>query len=82
MEVSTIGLDLAKNVFLAHGVDAKGVVVLRKKLRRNKVVAFFSAVSPCLVGMEVCASAHHWVRELAGLGHQLKLMPPACVKAV
>ena len=80
MQVTTIGLDLAKNVFQVHGVDADGGVVVRKKLRRLDIVAFFSALSPCLVGMEACASAHHWARELTGLGHEVKLMAPSYVK--
>jgi len=80
MQVITIGLDLAKNVFQVHGVDAEGETVVRKKLRRVEVVAFFSAVSPCLVGMEACSSAHRWARELIALGHEVKLMPPSYVK--
>jgi len=80
MQATTIGLDLAKNVFQVHGVDAEGETVVRKKLRRSEVIAFFSAVPPCLVGMEACASAHHWARELVALGHTVKLMPPAYVR--
>lgn len=80
MQITTIGLDLAKNVFQVHGVDAQGRVVVRKKLRRVDVLRFFSARPPCLVGMEACASAHHWARELTGLGHEVKLMPPSYVK--
>ncbi len=80
MQVTTIGLDLAKNVLQVHGVDAEGEVVVRKKLRRPAVLAFFSELPPCLVGMEACASSHHWARELACLGHDVKLMPPSYVK--
>jgi transposase len=81
MQVSTIGLDLAKSVFQVHGVDAAGAVVVRRKLRRGQVLAFFASLEPCLVGMEACASAHYWARELAALGHDVRLMPPAYVKA-
>ena len=80
MQITTAGLDLAQNVFHVHGVDAKGKVVVRKKLRRVDVLRFFSALPPCLVGMEACASAHYWARELTGLGHEVKLMPPSYVK--
>lgn len=75
MEAVTIGLDLAKNVFQLHGVDAMGRVVVRKKLRRSEVIAFFSKLAPCLVGIEACGSAHYWGRELAALGHEIRLMP-------
>jgi transposase len=81
MQVSTIGLDLAKQVFQVHGVDAEGVVVLRRRLRRSEVVKFFSTLSGCLIGVEACATAHHWARELSRLGHQVKLIPPSYVKA-
>ncbi len=81
MQVSTIGLDLAKNVFQVHGVDANEKVVVRKQLRRGQVVAFFEALAPCLVGMEACATAHHWARELRKLGHDVRLMPATDVKA-
>jgi transposase len=81
MQVSTIGLDLAKHWFQVHGVDATGQVVVRRRLRRSEVLAFFRTLPPCLVGMEACATAHHWARELAALGHTVKLMPPAYVKA-
>lgn len=80
MQISTIGLDLAKNVFQVHGVDDAGQVVIRRQLRRRQVIAFFSALPPCLVGMEACGSAHHWGRELQALGHEVRLMPPAYVK--
>ena len=81
MRIATIGLDLAKHWFQVHGVDGHGQVVVRRKLRRSEVVAFFASVEPCLVVMEACATAHHWARELTALGHQVKLMPPAYVKA-
>lgn len=80
MQITTIGLDLAKQVFQVHGVDADGKAVLRKRLRRADVLTFFGGLEPCLVGMEACATAHHWARELAGLGHTVRLMPPAYVK--
>src|SRR5690349_12389912 len=81
MTISTIGLDLAKHWFQVHGVDAGGTVRVRRKLRRSEVLAFFQSLPPCLVGMEACATAHHWARELTALGHTVKLMPPAYVKA-
>jgi transposase len=77
----TIGLDLAKNVFQLHGVNAMGRVVVRRQLRRSQVLAFFERLEPCMVGMEACSGAHHWARELTGLGHEVRLMPPAYVKA-
>ena len=80
MQVTTIGLDLAKHVFQAHGVDADGHVVLRRRLRRAEIMAFFSSLPPCLVGMEACSTAHHWARELIALGHEVRLMPPIYVK--
>ena len=81
MQITTIGLDLAKHWFQVHGVDANGQVVIRRKLRRGEVLAFFQSLTPCLVGMEACATAHYWARELSALGHTVKLMPPAYVKA-
>jgi transposase len=81
MQVSTIGLDLAKTVFQVHGIDANEKVVVRKQLRRSQVLAFFAALPPCLVGMEACATAHHWARELRKLGHEVRLMPAKDVKA-
>jgi len=80
-EVTTIGLDLAKLVFQVHGVDAEGATVLRKQLRRAQVLAFFSRLRPCLVGLEACATAHYWARELRALGHDVRLMPAQYVKA-
>ena len=79
-EVTTIGLDLAKRVFQVHGADAQGRPVLRKKLRRAKLMPFFADLPPCLVGMEACASAHHWARELQALGHEVRLIPPQYVR--
>ena len=73
-------LDIAKSVFQVHGVDAAGQVVLRRQLRRRYVLAFFQKLPPCLVGIEACASSHHWSRELQALGHTVRLMPPAYVK--
>jgi transposase len=81
MQVTTIGLDLAKNVFQVHGVDAEGRVVVRRKLRRAKVREFFAGLAPCLVGIEACGTAHFWARELIAMGHQVKIMPPSYVKA-
>jgi transposase len=79
-EVITIGVDLAKNVFQVHGVDAKGDVVVQRQLRRAQVIPFFKKQPSCLVGMEACATAHHWARQLIDLGHEVKLMPPHYVK--
>ena len=79
--ITTIGIDLAKKVFQIHGVDAEGKVVVARKLRRKEVLAFFAKLAPCLVGMEACGSAHYWAREIAKLGHIVKLMPPKYVKA-
>ncbi len=80
-EVSTIGLDLAKNVFQVHGVDEAGKIVVRRQLRRSQVIAFFKKLPPCLVGMEACATSHHWARELQALGHEVRIMPAHYVKA-
>jgi transposase len=78
--VTTIGLDIAKSVFQVHGIDAEGKVAVRKQLKRARVISFFMKLPPCVIGIEACASSHHWARELAALGHEVKLMPPAYVK--
>jgi len=78
--ITTIGLDIAKSVFQVHGVDAEGNVVIRRQLKRRYVLGFFQKLPPCLIGIEACASSHHWSRELQGLGHTVRLMPPAYVK--
>ena len=78
--VTTIGLDIAKSVFQVHGVDVAGQVVIRRKLKRRYVLAFFQKLPPCLVGIEACASSHYWARELQALGHTVRLMPPTYVK--
>jgi transposase len=78
--ITTIGLDIAKSVFQVHGVDAQGIVVVRRQLKRRYVLVFFQKLPPCLIGIEACASSHHWSRELQALGHTVRLMPPAYVK--
>jgi transposase len=78
--ITTIGLDIAKSVFQVHGVDAGGHVIVRRQLKRRYVLTFFQKLSPCLVGIEACASSHHWSRELQALGHTVRLIPPAYVK--
>ena len=78
--VTTIGLDIAKSVFQVHGVDTEGNVVIRRQLKRRYVMTFFQKLPPCLVGIEACASSHHWSRELQAIGHSVRLMPPAYVK--
>ncbi|MBS0565359.1 MAG: IS110 family transposase [Proteobacteria bacterium] len=80
MEITTLGIDLAKSVFQLHGVDAEGAVVLQKKLRRGAVLDFLGKLDPCLIGMEACATSHHWARAIATLGHDVRLIPPAHVK--
>ncbi|WP_428374762.1 IS110 family transposase [Lichenicoccus sp.] len=80
MEITTIGLDIAKRVFQAHGVDASGQAVLRRKLQRAEVLAFFKSLKPCLVGIEACGTAHYWAREIKALGHEVRLMPASYVK--
>jgi transposase len=80
MEITTIGIDIAKSVFQFHGVDAAGQTVLQKKLRRNAVLDTLAQLPPCLIGMEACATSHHWAREISALGHDVRLIPPAYVK--
>jgi transposase len=79
-DIAIVGLDLAKNVFQVHAIGADGAVLVRRKLRRAEVIGFFTNLPSCLVGMEACASAHHWARKLIALGHEVRLMPPAYVK--
>ncbi len=79
-DVSTIGLDLAKNVFQVHGVDGSGETVIRRQLRRGQVLPFFKRLPPCLVGMEACATSHYWAREITALGHEVRMMPARYVK--
>jgi transposase len=81
MQATTVGLDLAKHWFQVHGIDNSGDIAVRRKLRRGELLAFFQSLQPCLVGIEACATAHYWARELSALGHEVKLMPPAYVKA-
>ena len=78
--VTTIGLDIAKSVFQVHGIDTEGNVLIRRQLKRRHVLAFFEKLPPCLVGIEACATSHHWSRQLKALGHRVRLMPPAYVK--
>ena len=80
-EVTTIGFDLAKNVFQVHGVDALGETVIRRQLRRRQVIPFFKDLAPCLIGIEACATSHHWARALRALGHEVRIMPANYVKA-
>ena len=79
-QVATVGLDIAKSVFQVHGVDAAGEVVLKRQLTRARVLPFFEKLTRCLVGIEACATSHHWARELRRLGHDVRLMPPSYVK--
>src|ERR671927_17536 len=79
-QITTVGLDLAKNLFQVHGADAQGRPVLKRKLARGKVIEFFANLPPCLVGLEACGAAHYWARELARLGHTARLMPPQYVR--
>jgi transposase len=81
MTITTIGLDLAKSVFQAHGVDEHGAPVLVKRLHRKQMLPFFSKLSPCLIGVEACGTAHHWARTLTAMGHEVRLIPPSYVKA-
>ena len=80
MKITTVGIDLAKNVFQVHGVDQRGKVVVRKRLRRQQVLTFFAQLPACLVGMEACGGAHYWARTLQTQGHTVKLMAPQFVK--
>ena len=80
MDITTLGIDIAKSVFQLHGIDADGAVVVQKKLRRGAVLNFLGKVGPCLIGMEACATSHYWAREIAALGHEVRLIPPAYVK--
>lgn len=80
MQVTTIGLDIAKHVFQVHGVEARGKVVLRKRLARGRVLGFFANLPRCLIGLEACGGAHYWARELTALGHEVRPMPPQYVK--
>ncbi len=80
MQLTTVGIDLAKAVFAVHGVDSRGKAVFRKSLKRTQVLTFFANLAPCLIGMEACGSAHHWARQLTALGHTVKLMAPQFVK--
>jgi len=81
MDITTVGLDLAKNVFQVHGINSAGAVLVRRRLRRAQVCPYFSGLKPCLIGMEACATAHFWARELVALGHEVKIIPPSYVKA-
>ena len=78
--ITTVGLDLAKSVFQVHAIDADGAVVARRQVKRAQLLLFFSRLQPCLIGMEACAGAHHWARELAKFGHDVRLMPPSYVR--
>ena len=80
MEVATIGLDLAKNVFQVHGITDNGAIFFNRTLRRSQTLTFFADLAPCLVGIEACGTSHHWAREIHKLGHQVKLIPPVYVK--
>jgi transposase len=80
MDITTLGIDIAKSVFQFHGVDADGAVVVQKKLRRAAVLDFLGKLEPCLIGIEACATSHYWAREIAALGHEVRLIPPAYVK--
>lgn len=79
-KIITIGLDIAKSVFQVHGIGASGEIIVRRQLRRRQLLTFFERLDPCLIGMEACATAHHWARQIAALGHEVRLMPPRYVK--
>ena len=79
-QIQVVGLDLAKQVFQVHAIAADGSVLVKRQLRRSQVLAFFSKLEPCLVGLEACGGAHFWAREIAAFGHHVRLMPPAYVK--
>ena len=81
MNVKTLGIDLAKNVFRVHGVDSNGRAAVKRQLRRRQVSLFMAQLEPCLVGMEACGGAHYWAREMVKLGHEVKLMSPRYVRA-
>ena len=80
MDMTTLGIDIAKSVFQLHGIDADGAVVVQKKLRRGAVLNFLGKVGPCLIGMKACATSHYLAREIAALGHEVRLIPPTYVK--
>jgi transposase len=82
MKVTTSGIDVAKSVFQAHGVDERGNVMLRRQIRRSQMLVFFSRLEPCLIGMEACASSHYWARKLTALGHMVRLMAPQFVNLI
>ena len=79
-EITTIGLDIAKSVFQVHGIDASGAVIVRRQLRRSQVLPFFRKLPGCVIGIEACATSHHWARELEKVGHEVRLMPARYVK--
>jgi transposase len=80
MEITTLGIDIAKSVFQLHGVDASGQTLVKKRLRRNQLLEFVAQLPRCLVGIEACGTSHHWAREIAALGHEVRLIPPTYVK--
>jgi transposase len=80
MQVTTVGLDIAKNTFQVHGIDRHGQPLLKRRLSRCRVLEFFATLPPCLIGLEACAGAHYWARELVKLGHEVRLMPPQYVR--
>jgi len=81
VDITTLGIDLAKNLFRVHGIDAKGRMIVARQLRRRQLLPFMARLQPCLVGMEACGGAHHWAREIAKLGHEVKLMSPRALSA-